>query len=82
MHSWIVREEDRRTFEGGAHILHKLRNMAFFNLHDMKGMELDWTLPGVSERGLYPIVPRSRAWYLDNGIAQPVYQTSQGDSYL
>ena len=36
-----------------------------------QGKELDWTLPGLSERGLYPIDPRSRLWYLDKGSAQP-----------
>ena len=33
---------------------------------DKNGNELDWTLDGMSEPGLYPIVPVNRDWYLES----------------
>ena len=39
----------------------------YVKLYDKSGKDLNWTLPGVSEPGVYPIVPVKRTWCLDKG---------------
>ena len=38
---------------------------------DKNNKECDWTLDGMPEAGLYPIVPVKRDWFLDKGRLHP-----------
>ena len=38
------------------------------------GTDLEWTLPGLSEPGMYPIVQITKDWYLDKGRLHPTLQ--------
>lgn len=42
-----------------------------------KGQELDWTLDGLTEKGLYPITPVKRDRYLDKGRQHPVLKITR-----
>ena len=55
-----------------ATVVSKLPKVVFVKFTDSKGNELSWTLPGLTERGLYPLVPKSASWFLDKGRAHPV----------
>ena len=41
------------------------------------GTDLEWTLPGLSELAVYPIVPIEKDWYLDKGRLHPILQIKQ-----
>ena len=74
VHSWVLAEDEQSTFENGKRILQSLPRVIFVKFKDKDGKELDWTLEGMSEPGLYPIVPVKRNWYLDKGRLHPVLQ--------
>ena len=65
VHSWVLDDAEPSCFENGKRILHHLPRAIFVKFKDKNGNELDWTLEGMSEPGLYPIVPVKRDWYLD-----------------
>ena len=49
----------------------------FVKFTDADGKELPWTLDGMSEPGLYPIIPEKGAWFLDKGRQHPVLRISR-----
>ena len=51
--------------EHGVRVLKKAPLVVFVKFDTTDGQEMPWTLPGLTEKGLYPIVPRKRNWYLD-----------------
>ena len=74
MHFRILADEEASFFEDGSRILQCSPNVVFVKMFDKDGKDLPWTLPGLDEPGLYPIVPCCGTWYmcLDKGRAQPV----------
>ena len=39
--------------------------------------ELNWTLDGMSEPGLYQFVPKKRDWFLDEGCLHPMLKLTR-----
>ena len=66
-HSWILGEHEQSVFIDGIRILQKMPKVVFVKFSDAKGQELDWSIDGLTEKGLYPIVPKTAAWILDKG---------------
>ena len=60
VHSWVLHAEEKSEFKQGARILEKMLKVVFIKFPDAT-----WTLPGVTEQGLYPIVPKKASWFLD-----------------
>ena len=56
VHSWVLHDEEKSSFQNGKRILQYLPKVIFVKFEDKNGNELDWTLEGMSEPGLYPIV--------------------------
>ena len=50
----------------------RLPKIVFVKLYDKDGNDLPWTLPGMTEKGVYPIVSVKRDWFLDKGRLHPV----------
>ena len=48
--------------------------VVFVKLFEKDGNKLDWTLPGLSESGVYPTVPIKTYWFLDKGRLHPILQ--------
>ena len=48
--------------------------MVFVKFVAKDGKSSDWTLPGLSEPGVYPIVPIQKYCFLDNGRLHPILQ--------
>ena len=63
--------------QNGKRPLKKLPRVVFVKFLDAEGKELPWRLPGLSENGLYPIVPRKRTWYLDKSKKFPQLKISR-----
>ena len=38
---------------------------------------MDWTLPGLTEKGLYPICKKTASWFHDKGRKHPVLRISR-----
>ena len=72
IHSWVLDEKETSTFVDGVRILKKVPKIVFVKFRKADGSDVEWTLPGLLEKGLYPIVPRKSAWYLDKGRKHPV----------
>ena len=72
IHSWVLGENETSVFEDGVRILKKLPKMVLVKFTKADGSDVDWKLPGLEERGLYPIVPKTSAWFLDKGRMHPV----------
>ena len=67
VHSWVLEDGEQVVYKNGQAVLNKLPRAVFLKFPDAK-----WTLPGMEEPGLYPIVPRRAKWYLDHGRQHPV----------
>ena len=63
----ILDKNENSVVKDGMRPLKKLPRVFFVKLLDVEGDKLPWRLPGLSENGLYPIVPRKITWYLDKG---------------
>ena len=72
IHSWILGESETSAFEDGVRILKKLPKMVLVKFTKPDGSDVDWKLPGLEENGLYPIVPKKSAWFLDKGRMHPI----------
>ena len=72
VHPWVFSDTDQSVFEDGAHVLGNLQTAVFVTFHDKDGEELPWTLPGMTEAGVYPITVRSSTWYVDKGRPHPM----------
>jgi hypothetical protein len=77
LHSWVVQSSDCSEFSEGVRILEKLPKVVF-----MKYDDAEWTLPGLSEKGLYPIVPKKAVWFLDKGRKNPQLRISRQQAPL
>ena len=71
VHSWILDDHEDSVFENGKRILKKIPKVIFVKFKNKDGNDLDWTLEGMSEPGVYPIQPVTRPWYLDKGRLHP-----------
>ena len=72
IHSWIVHESEDSKEENGKRILRKMPRVVFVSFKNKDGSCPLWRLPGLSEAGVYPIVPRKSSWFLDRARAHPV----------
>ena len=72
VHSWILDPQETSGFEAGERILKKLPIAVMVKFRKADGSEVDWTIGGLSEKGLYPIVCKKSSWYLDKGRQHPV----------
>ena len=72
VHSWVLHGEETSTFHQGARILNKLPKVVFVKFSDA-----EWTLPGLVEKGLYPICPRRSSWFLDKSRKVPMLRISR-----
>ena len=77
VHSWVLDAKETSSFENGKRILQHLPQVIFVKFKDRHGNELDWTLEGMSEPGLYLIVPVKRDWYLDKGRLHPMLKLTR-----
>ena len=74
VHAWVLAKDETSTFKHGKLILTRMHQVVFVELLAKDGTELEWTLPGLSEPGVYPIVPIKKDWYLDKGCLHPILQ--------
>mgnify|MGYP001214493691 FL=1 len=72
LHSWALHKDEKSTYANGARVLDKLPVAVFVKFPGAK-----WTLPGLTEEGLYPIKPKTSSWYLDKGRQHPVLRISR-----
>ena len=71
VHSWILHEQETSSFQEGVRVLRKLPQVVFVKFRNADGSDVDWKLPGLPEKGLYPIVCKKGTWFLDRGRANP-----------
>ena len=74
IHSWVPHREECSEFVDGARILKHLPAVVFVKYVKKNGSDVPWTLDGLEEPGLYPIVPRKGCFFLDKGRMHPVLQ--------
>ena len=67
IHSWIEHENEHGVCQNGVKTLSHVPQVVFVKYDDVT-----WTLPGMDERGLYPIRPWERTWYIDRNRKKPV----------
>ena len=72
IHSWVLAPDEDSTHEDDVRILNKSPNVVFVNFYTTEAAELPWTLPGSTEKGVYPITPSTGIWFLDKGRPHPV----------
>ena len=66
VHSWVTEKTDTSEFQSGVRILEKLPKTVFVKYEDA-----EWTLDGLTEKGLYPVCPKTSHWFLDKGRQHP-----------
>ena len=72
IHSWVWDEKETSVMVDGVRSLVLLPKVVFVRFPDAS-----WTLPGLSEKGVYPIVPRKGSWFLDHGRPHPVLRVTR-----
>jgi hypothetical protein len=72
LQSWILGENETSAYSEGIRILSKMPKLVLVRFRNADGTEVSWQLPGLQECGLYPIVPKKSAWFLDKGRMHPV----------
>ena len=77
VHSWVLHAEETSVFEGGVRVLKKLPVVVFVKFYDSEGDDVAWTLKGLNEPGLYPIVPKKSKWFLDRHRKYPMLGISR-----
>ena len=77
---WVLAQDESSTFRNRKRTLTRVPKIVFVNVCTKDGTYLDWTLPGLSEPGVYPIVPIKKDWFLDKGRLTPFYKSS-GNSF-
>ena len=77
VHSWVTDEAETSYLDKGKRILSHLPKVIFVKFKDKDHNELDWKLEGMSECGLYPIVPIKRDWFLDKGRLHPMLRITR-----
>ena len=66
IHSWVWDEKETSVMANGVRLLVLLPKVVF-----VKFPGATWILPGLSEKCVYPIVPRKGCWFLDHGAPHP-----------
>ena len=56
VHSWVLAAENNSRFHNGKRVLTRLPKVVNVKCYDQHGKDMNWTLPGMSEPGVYPIV--------------------------
>ena len=77
IHSWVLHENETSRFEEGVRCLTKLPRVVFVKFYSADGEECNWTVPGLSEPGLYPITCKKGTWFVDKGRQHPVLEISR-----
>ena len=77
VHSWVLHPDEKSVFENGKRILTHLPKVIFIKFKDKDNKDLPWTLDGLNESGLYPIVPKKRDWFLDKGRMHPMLRLTR-----
>ena len=62
IHSWVMAEGEKSQYVKGVRKLHAVPKVVFVKFDDA-----EWQLPGTPEKGIYPIRPWNRTWFLDAG---------------
>ena len=71
IHSWILHEQETSVYTDGVRILRKLPKVIIVKFSNADGSEVAWKLPGLGEKGLYPIVSKKGTWFFDRGRQNP-----------
>ena len=66
VHSWVLHEEEQSRLKDNVRILEKLPLAVF-----VKFPGETWTMPGLTEPGVYPIRPKRGTWFLIKGGSIP-----------
>ena len=74
VHSWALAKDESSIFRNRKRIVIRAPKIVFAKFLTKDGTYLDWTLPGLSEPGVYPIVPIKKDWFLDKGRLHPILQ--------
>ena len=72
IHSWVLHGEETSVCASGSRILDKLPLVVF-----VKFPGCTWTMPGMTEEGVYPIRPKKSSWFLGKGRKYPVLEISR-----
>ena len=76
-HSWVLASDEKSHYEENVRILHKLPKVVFVELISKDGKYLLWTLPGLTVKDLYKIIPSTGTCFLDQGRPRPVLRISR-----
>ena len=71
LYSWVLGDGEASGFENGTRLLQKLPKVVRVKFHNTDGTEVEWAVPGLTEPGLYPILPRRGTWFVDKGRRHP-----------
>ena len=69
--SWVLADDEQSVFENGKRVLRKLPKVVYVQFKDKNNKPCSWQIDGVKKRGVYPIVPKSKDWFLDKGREYP-----------
>ena len=69
--SWVLADDEQSVFENGKQILRKLPKVVYVRFFENNGQPCNWTVDGVNKKGVYPIVPITKEWFLDKGRQHP-----------
>jgi len=72
LHSWVLDDKEESEFQGNSRVLQKLPVVVY-----VKFPGATWTLPGLKEKGVYPIKPKNGVWYVDRGRKHPVLRITR-----
>ena len=65
VHSWVLSEKETSVFQHGKRVLTLMPKVVYVKFLNADGGELPWRISGLTENGLYPIVPVKREWFVD-----------------
>ncbi len=82
--SWVLDDLEISTFHSDKRILSRLPKVVLVQfteekiVNDVKvEMPCEWTVPGIDRPGVYPIVPVTRNWFLDQNRPIPKLKVSR-----
>ena len=65
--SWVFADDQASVFENGKRTLRKRSKAVYVQVFDDHGKPCRWKLFGVDKKGVYPIGPIRRAWFVHKG---------------
>ena len=77
VHSWVLADDELSVFENGKRILQQLPRVVYVEFRNDNNRPCSLRIDGVTKNGIYPIVLRSREWYLDKGRQHPQFKISR-----